>query len=139
MAKLFIDANFLVSLFKKNDSTHDQAVRNSHLLSENDCYISNGVISEVVTVVMMKTKDIEKAKKAYNYIQDNLIIVDEYEIEKFNDRTFALFKKHNENTYKLSFIDCSIAVVSKHLDLDSVVTFDDDFKLFEEISLYELD
>ena len=86
---------------------------------------------------MMRTKNIELTKKAYRFLNDNFTIINEYDIEIFNDKVFSLFKKYNKSNYKLSFIDCSIVIIFKHYKLDSVVSFDKRFKLFDEIKLYE--
>lgn len=139
MNKLFVDANFIISLFRKNEKNHSIAKNNiSKLLTDYDCYVSNGVVNEVVTVIMMRTKSLNLTKKAYYFIKDNFTILNEYGIEKYNDRVFSVFQKYNEKTFKLSFIDCSIVIISNHYDLDGVISFDKKFKLFKEIHLMDL-
>ena len=59
MSKLFIDVNFIIALFKDFDTNHERAVSNKEILVENDCYISNGVLNEIITILMMRTKNIE--------------------------------------------------------------------------------
>lgn len=137
MSKVFIDANFIIAIFKDFDTNHDKAISNIDIISENDGYISNGILNEIITILMMRTKNIELTKKAYRFLNDNFTIINEYNIEIFNDKVFSLFKKHNENNFKLSFIDCSIVVIFKHYGLDSIVSFDKRFKLLDEINLYE--
>ena len=138
MSKLFIDANFIIAIFKDFDTNHEKAISNIKIISENDCYISNGILNEIITIIMMKTKNIELTKKAYRFLNDNFTILNEYDIEIFNDKVFSLFKKYNKNNFKLSFIDCSIVVIFKHYELDNVVSFDKGFKSIDEIKLYEL-
>lgn len=87
---------------------------------------------------MKKTKDIELAKKAYYFLNDNFIVLNEYEIERFNDGVFTFFKKYNNNTYKASFVDCSSIVIANNFDLDYVVSLDQFFGQFEEINLFKL-
>lgn len=140
MSKVFVDANFIVSVFREIEDNHDKACHNLKiLLSEHECYISNGIILEIITIIMMRTKDLELTKIVYYFLKDNFTIVNEYEIEKYNDRVFSIFKKYNKNTFKLSFIDCSTVVISKFFDLKYVVSFDKKFKLFNEIKVYELE
>lgn len=107
MNKIFIDTSFIIPIFKKNDKSRLIIEKNKDILFENECYISNGVLNEVITVVMMKTKNIKLTEKAYYFLNDNFNIINEFEIEKYNDRVFTLFKKYNEKNYKASFIDCS--------------------------------
>lgn len=117
----------------------DQSLKkNKNILFDNECYISNGVLNEVVTVVMMKTKSIELTQKAYYFLKDNFKLINESDIEKFNDRVFSLFKKYNTNTYKTSYIDCSTIIIAKTYDIDYVVSLDQYFNKFEEIKLLKL-
>lgn len=86
----------------------------------------------------MRTKDMELIAKAYYFMKDNFIILDESEINNFNDNVFEISKKYNSKTFKVSFVDCSIVLVSKYYGLDYIVTYDKNFKLFEDINLLEL-
>ena len=138
MAKLFIDTSFIIPIFKRNDTNRPIIEKNKEILFENECFISNGIVQEIITVVMKKTKDIELAKKAYYFLNDNFIILNEYEIERYNDGVFTFFKKYNDNTYKASFVDCSSIVIANNFDLDYVVSLDKFFSKFEEISLFKL-
>ena len=139
MSKLFIDANFIIALFKDFDTNHERAVSNKEILVENDCHISNGVLNEIITILMMRTKNIELTKNAYHFLKDNLTIINEYNIEIFNDKVFSIFKKYNNTNFKLSFIDCSIVIIANHYNLDGIVTFDKKFSLFQEINLIDFD
>lgn len=138
MAKLFIDTSFIIPIFKRNDTNREIVQKNKNVLLENDCFISSGVLQEVIMVIMKKTKNIELTKKAYYFLVDNFTILNEQCIEKYNDRVFSIFKKYNVNTYKANYIDCSSVVIAKQFNLDYVVSLDNFFEKFEEISLLEL-
>ena len=86
----------------------------------------------------MRTKDIELTKKAYYFLVDNFTILNEQDVERFNERVFSVFKKYNANTYNASFVDCSSVVISKQFYLDYVVSLDTFFEEFKEINLFEL-
>lgn len=88
MAKLFIDTSFIIPIFKRNDTNHGIVQKNKNILLENECFISNGVLQEVITVIMKKTKNIELTKKAYYFLEDNFTILNEQDIEKYNNRVF---------------------------------------------------
>ena len=138
MAKLFIDSSFIIPIFKRNDTNHEIIHKNKHILLENECYISNGVLQEVITVIMMRTKSKKHKKKAYYFLVDNFIILNELDIERYNDQVFSIFKKYNSNTYKASYVDCSSVVIVNQFNLDYVVSLDKFFEKFESLKCYRL-
>jgi len=135
--KILLDSSFIIAIFRKNDPLHQRAIKNKDIL-ENDCYISNGIISEVITILGQKTKDIGLVRLAYNYMKDNFIVIDESDINMYNDNVFAIFEKYNKNKFRLGFIDCSEVVIFGYYGLNYVVSFDEEFKLFGEIKLFKL-
>ena len=139
MSKLLIDTSFIIPIFKRNDTNRHIIKTNKEILSNNECYISNGILQEVITVVMMKTKNIELTKKAYYFMMDNFIIINEQNIEKYNDRVFSIFKKYNNTSYKASYVDCSCVVIVNYFNLDYVVSLDKFFNKFDEIELLKLE
>lgn len=139
MSKFFLDANFIISVFREIESNHELSVKTcAELLENHQCYISNSVLNEIINILMMRTKDINLTINAYHFMKDNLTIIDESEINNYNDNVFEIFKKYNSNSFKVSFIDCSIVLLSKYFNLDYIVTYDKNFKLFEDINLFEL-
>lgn len=88
--------------------------------------------------MVMKTKSIMITKKTYYFLLDNFTILNEHDIEQYNDRVFSVFKNYNSNTYNPSYINCSSVVISKVFDLDYVVSLDKFFEKFEEINLFRL-
>ena len=135
--KILLDSSFIIAIFRKNDPLHQRAIKNRDIL-QNDCYISNGIISEVITILGQKTKDIALVRLAYNYMKDNFIVIDESDINMYNDNVFAIFEKYNKNKFRLSFIDCSEVVICENYELEYIVSFDGEFKQFEEINLINL-
>lgn len=135
--KILLDSSFIIAIFRRNDPLHQKAIKNRDIL-QNDCYISNGIISEVITIFGQKTKDIALVRLAYNYMKDNFTVIDESDINMYNDNVFAIFEKYNKNKFRLGFIDCSEVVIYEYFGLDYVVSFDGEFMLFKEINLLEL-
>ena len=88
MSKLLIDSSFIIALFRRNDGLHQKALENKDILN-NDCYITDGIISEVITIIGQKTKDIALVRKVYNYLKDNFTIIHESEINMYNDNVFV--------------------------------------------------
>ena len=133
MNKIFIDTNFIVAIFREIEENHELAVKTCETLLNNyECCISNSIITEVVTIIMMRTKNLNLTRNAYYFMIDNFTILNEYDIDKYNDKVFKVFEKYNTNRFNLGFVDCSIVVISGYYDMDYVVSFDKNFKLFEE-------
>ena len=137
MSKIFIDANFIIAIFREIENNHEIAFKTCEtLLNTCDCYISNSIISEVITIMMMRTKNIELTSKAYYFMLDNFKVLNELDIPNYNTKVFKLFEKYNNNRFNLGYVDCSIPVICDYYGLDCVVTFDKNFSLFSEIKLY---
>ena len=64
--------------------------------------------------------------------------INEYGIEDYNEKVFNIFQKYNQNTYKVSYVDCSSIVISNYFNIDVVLSLDNGFKLFNEIDLFKL-
>ena len=137
MKKILVDSSFIIAIFRKNDPLHQKAIENRAIL-KNDCYISNGIISEVITILGQRTKDIELVRLAFNYMKDNFTLIDESEINMYNENVFAIFEKYNKNKFRLGFIDCSEVAIYEFYGLDYVASFDREFRKFEEINLIDL-
>lgn len=108
------------------------------MIDKNECYISNTILIEIITVLMKRTKNIQLVKTVYFYLNDNFIIINEYGIEDYNEKVFNIFQKYNQNTYKVSYVDCSSIVISNYFNIDVVLSLDNGFKLFKEIDLFKL-
>ena len=137
MSKLLIDSSFIIALFRRNDGLHQKAIKNKDILN-NDCYITDGILAEVMTIIGQKTKDIALVRIVYNYLKDNFTIIHESEINMYNDNVFAVFEKYNQNSFKVGFIDCSQVIIYNNYNLDYVLSLDNGFRLFEEIELKDL-
>ena len=137
MSKLLIDSSFIIALFRRNDGLHQKAIKNKDILN-NDCYITDGILAEVMTIIGQKTKDIALVRIVYNYLKDNFTIIHESEINMYNDNVFAVVEKYNQNSFKVGFIDCSQVIIYNNYNLDYVLSLDNGFRLFEEIELKDL-
>lgn len=129
--KIFVDSSFLIALVNENDSLHDKSLEYVDLIEKNDCYISNLVINEVITVIGNKI-DLETALSAFDLINDIFHIINEYEIKDFNSNTMLIYEKHGT---KLSFTDCSIIVDMHYHKIENLLSFDKEFKKAEGINL----
>lgn len=130
MSKYFFDSSFIIALALDNDSNKSKALELTDLLSE-ECYIGDNVIEEVVNVVNLKG-DANKAETLYNFMIDNFKIINEHEIPNYNTKTIKVFKKFNG---KLSYTDSSMIVSVLEHNIDYLVTFDNEFKREERITV----
>ena len=129
--KIFIDSSFIIALVNENDSLHESSLEYIDLIEKNECYISNLVINEVITVIGNKI-DLETAISAFDLINDIFHVINEYEIKDFNSTTMLIYEKHNT---KLSFTDCSIIVDMHYHKIENLLSFDKEFKKAEGINL----
>ena len=129
--KIFVDSSFLIALVNEKYSLHAKSLEYIDLIEKNDCYISNLVINEVITVIGNKI-DLETAISAYDLINDIFHVINEYEIKDFNSTTMLIYEKHGT---KLSFTDCSIIVDMHYHKIENLLSFDKDFKKAEGINL----
>ena len=60
--KIFVDSSFIIALVNENDSLHESSLEYIDLIEKNECYISNLVINEVITVVGNKI-DLESKRQ----------------------------------------------------------------------------
>ena len=49
-------------------------------------------------------------------MKDNFTIIDESEINMYNDNVFAIFEKYNKDKFRLGFIDCSKSLFTNIMD-----------------------
>ena len=135
--KVFLDSSFIISFALKNDENHEKAkiLIEEENIWQQECYISNNVINEVITVIGNKL-DLNIAKETYYILQDNFTIVNEQEIDNFNNKVMAIYEEYDT---KLSFTDSSILLLMDYYDIDTLVSFNKEFKKNEEINLINLD
>ncbi len=129
--KIFVDSSFIIALVNENDSLHESSLEYIDLIEKNECYISNLVINEVITVIGNKI-DLETAISAFDIINDIFQVINEYEIKDFNSNTMLIYEKHGT---KLSFTDCSIIVDMHYHKIENLLSFDKEFKKVEGINL----
>ena len=134
--KYFLDSSFILALIIKTDENYEKALELIDLFNE-DCYINQNVLNEVLTLVGRKI-DISAAKEVYYTLIDNFILLNEYSIGEYNGNNFAIFEKYagiNSKKTKVSFTDSSIILTMKEFGIKNLVSFDKEFKRVEGITL----
>ena len=143
MRKVFLDTSFILGFVNSNDELHENAIKleeAENILSQ-DCYINNNVLNEVLTLTGRKI-NINAAEEIYYGLIDSFEILNEYDIANYTSKTFDIFKRvvgSDSKKTKLSFTDSSIILTMKKSNITDLVSFDQQFKNFNEINLIGLD
>lgn len=143
MRKIFLDTSFILAYINSNDDLHENALKleeSENILSQN-VYINNNVLNEVLTLTGRKM-NIDAAEEIYYSLVDSFEILNEYTILNYTAKTFDIFKKiveDNSKKTKLSFTDSSIILTMKESNITELVSFNQQFKNFNKISLIGLD
>ena len=143
MRKVFLDTSFILAYVNSNDELHENALKleeSENILSQ-DCYINNNVLNEVLTLTGRKM-NIAAAEEIYYGLIDSFEILNEYAIFNYTAKTFDVFKRivgTNSEKTKLSFTDSSIIITMNESNIANLVSFDHQFKNFNEINLIGLD
>ena len=131
--KIFVDSSYLIAIALDKDSNKEKALDLSELLAE-DCYISDKVINEVITVVNNRG-NYKQAVTVFHYMVDNFKLINEYEISNYNEKTIQIFEKYEGN---LSFTDSAIIVLMLDLGINDLLSFDHGFKRERRINVIGL-
>lgn len=125
--KIFLDSSFLIAYVIETDENNKLALKleNGNIF-DNECYINNLILNEIVTVIGNKTS-LDLAVNTYNAIKDNCNIINDYNKPNFNDNVMKIYKKNNT---KLSFTDCAIIETMNENNINNLVSFD---KYFDRV------
>lgn len=132
--KIFLDSSFIIALINDKDSLHKKALEFVELTEANECYISNLIINEVITVIGNKLS-LEVAISSYDLLTSVFNIVNEYDVSDFNYNNMLVYESYNT---KLSFTDSSIILLMEEFNIDNLITFDKEFKRVEGFNLIGL-
>lgn len=143
MRKVFLDTSFILGFVNSNDDLHENAkkLEDAENILSQDCYINNNVLNEVLTLTGRKI-NINAAEEIYYGLIDSFEILNEYDIVNYTSETFDIFKRvvgSDSKKTKLSFTDSSIILTMKKSNITDLVSFDQQFKNFNEINLIGLD
>ncbi|NCN83164.1 MAG: type II toxin-antitoxin system VapC family toxin [Candidatus Pacebacteria bacterium] len=134
---IIIDANIVISLVNKQDSSRNKVVQKlKKLESEHVRFFLNPlIVSEICTVVLLRSKNVSLAKKAYQLLTapgSNYII--EKLDEELEQETYRIFTEQAKP--KLSATDCSLIAQAKLHGINNIFTLDQ--TLQKELGKYGL-
>ena len=121
---IFLDANFLMSLFIKTEKHHDIATEIYEKIKNQPLIISNSIILEVMTVSNIKIK-VSKEMLEDIYINLNSDPFEIFEdIELYDD---TVERQINYLPERIPFFDCLYIELMEQLGIKKIATFDKHF------------
>jgi predicted nucleic acid-binding protein len=114
---LIIDSCVWIAYFNLNDSQHQKA-QNVFAKIKDGVVLTEYLIVEIASVLALRSNK-ENADKFLEFAQNNKDIDVILSDKSFFTRTVETFKNTGNN--KLSFVDCSLLMLSEH---NEVITFD---------------
>ncbi|PIQ70099.1 hypothetical protein COS55_01115 [Candidatus Shapirobacteria bacterium CG03_land_8_20_14_0_80_40_19] len=129
----FFDASFLIALFNSEDLFHSKAaeiIKNAE--PHSPFFItSNIAVAETVNALFRANGVIVTKKFISSFKKSN---IEEFFVTKeiFSLSYKLLFQQKSKN--KLNLFDCLHLETMKHLKVDTIFTFDSDFKNFVKIN-----
>lgn len=130
---IFLDSSFIIACKIADDQNHEKSMRylSEFIKNSEEVVISDYIFDEVMTVLFLKTKDLNIAIDIGNTLKSSaqLIKLDDFTFNK----TWEIFK--SQNNTKLSFTDCSTLALMKKERIKKLATFDEDFKKVKDIEV----
>ena len=119
MSNNLVDSSVIIAFFRKKEEKHEEAKK---LLSNlNSFSITDFVLAEVATVLRMK-EPLNLVVRAVNLLKWNYGV----EVIRLNDEEFDMATHFFlRSKKKISFVDATLAVLSKSKKLN-LLTFDED-------------
>ena len=129
--KLFIDTSAFVARLDKKDACHDAAIEVFTAIARgiykyNKLYTSNYVLDESVTHILYRRKRHDHAIQMLDLIVNSRYITMLWATDDVQNRAILLFRKYTDQI--LSMTDCTSAVLMNEYGMDTIFTFDGDFK-----------
>lgn len=125
MKKLFVDTSAWIAYFSSTDEFHSEAKKIFSLRPT--MHTSNVVLHETIAHLAARV-----SKKAAHIAGETIInsgIVEMFLVQYSDEQSsWALSKKFN---HKLSFVDITNIVIMQREKIDTIFTFDSDFKQFD--------
>ena len=131
---ILLDSSLIVAYSNEADENHVKALRLMGTMDEGKygtLSITDYVFDEVVTVMLLKTKDLARVADLGKNILDAIILfrIDE---DAF-DLAWRIFR--DQLNEELSFTDCTTIAVCRMNGISNIGTFDEDFQKIEDLNV----
>ena len=130
---IFLDSSFIIACKVADDQNHEKSIKHLHNFIKNneEVIISDYIFDEVLTVLFLKTKDLDIAIDAGSTLKSSARLLN-MDSSAFN-KAWDIFK--SQTSTKLSFTDCSSLALMKKEGIRKLATFDDDFRKIKDIEI----
>jgi predicted nucleic acid-binding protein len=117
-------------LFLKKHNNHTRAIEIWKDVKREDKIASKFLVAEVSNVLNTRLKvNIELVNKVYNFMFDELIVVDDY---NYHDEALEYMNLYYPKD-RLPFNDCIYMALMEDLEIKEIVSFDEHFDLNKNI------
>lgn len=123
--KLLIDSDFLVSLYKPDDSNHIRSTKIYRKIESETTSFALNIVFQEATTVISKRMNMYHARKFYNSI-NKLITTKVYLDTSLEEKTWQIFL--NQTKKGTSFVDCANLATMEYYKLDGILSFDEFYK-----------
>lgn len=131
---IFVDANFIMSLFIKTEKHHDVAIKIYEKIKNQPLIITNSIILEVMTVSNIKIKvSKEILENIYSSLNSDVFEIFE-DIELYDD---VMERQISYLPQRISFFDCLYIEFMEQLGIEKIATFNKDFTNKEGITILQ--
>jgi len=121
---IFVDTNVFVSYYNSRDVNHEKArkiIADTISNKYGKAFTSDYVFDEAVTVCLIRTKSLEKARELGDYLMKS-----EISLLKVTETVFRVAWQLFSS--RLSFTDCTNIAFLKTYGIDYIATLDKEFK-----------
>lgn len=119
--KLLVDSDFLVALYKPDDSNNKKSKKIFKKIERFELYAINIVFQESTTVIS-KRMGMTHARKFFDSI--NRLINTKIDVDSYlEEESWKIFLKQTKKG--TSFVDCANLAVIQRYKLDGILSFDD--------------
>lgn len=126
--KILIDANVLIAANYPLDSLHASSIKLLESIVENIVIVNYLIISEIATVLLLRSKNISFVSKLIEKILrgKNVSLGITVISSKIFSQILEVFS--HQKSHKLSIPDCSIIAQARLEKIDTIATFDKDLR-----------
>lgn len=123
--KLLFDSDFLVSLYKPDDSNHLKSSKIYRKIESETAFFALNIVFQEATTVISKRMNMYHARKFYDSI-NKLITTKVYLDTVLEDKTWKIFLSQTKKG--TSFIDCANLATCEYYKFDGILSFDEFYK-----------
>ncbi|HLB72039.1 MAG: PIN domain-containing protein [Candidatus Methanoperedens sp.] len=126
--RIYLDTGFFIALSDARDKNHTRAKMYLKKQVQSGARFVTGrnVVVEYIDGVTKRVSKIKAIEELENILSSKLLVIEPV-IEQDWDKAIMFFKKYNDQQIDLT--DCLSFAVMERLEMNTALTFDNDFKI----------